>query len=217
MNRFFGQLLGSRASVTGRKDGLSSLQHNCSARHCHFDNYRGVMKKGNRINRLVHAGVICAMAFACFYQPTVAAEAAKDVSKEISNLRGLIASARVYIVPNSKSYRTRLTELDAMRVGCEYGAFNKSDVDSLLTVLEDAQFTERQEDKYGFEARIVVHLRTHDNVTVPLVLNREFPTAPAMGTYDKSPVVAKIGFGEKLRSWKVQRNPINSTSEACLD
>jgi hypothetical protein len=38
-----------------------------------------------------------------------------------------------------------------------------------------------------------------------------------MGKYGKTPVVAKIGFGEKLRSWKAQRNPVNSTSEACLD
>jgi hypothetical protein len=123
------------------------------------------MKRGKIANKLVHAWVIGATALACFYQPAVAADADRDVSKDISDLRRIVTSARVYTVPDSRSYRIRLTELDAMRVGCEYVAFTKSDVDSLLAVLEGAQFTERQEDEYGYEVRIVVHLRTHDNVT----------------------------------------------------
>jgi hypothetical protein len=38
------------------------------------------MKLGNINNRVVHAGVIGAMALAFFYQPVVAAEARKEVS-----------------------------------------------------------------------------------------------------------------------------------------
>jgi hypothetical protein len=173
------------------------------------------MKRGNIIKRSVHAGVIGAMAFAFFYQPAVAVEAMKDVSKEINDLRSTVVSAEVMIVPRNMTFRTSLREKDLSGSSCIYEVSEKKDLDSLLDTLAQAGIVEELEPKFGHDARIGVFLYTSDEKVIRLVTGPDYDNAPPRGVFNRTtPVVAQKGFEADMRIWAAQRQP-TKTSLIC--
>jgi hypothetical protein len=166
---------------------------------------------------VLRTGSIITMAAFAFSQPVSATEAIKDVSKEISDMRGAVASIDLYTVSNDMVYRVRLDEKDVVDRGCRYKATARADVDALIDLLVDAQFAQRPPDDYSREPRIVVHLRMRNGDTIPLVLTREFDNAPASGTFARTLVTSRMGFGAELRRWQLQRKPENGDALSCKE
>lgn len=171
------------------------------------------MKNENAIKKTLRAIATCALALTCFYQPAIATETPKDVSKEIRDLRSTVVSAEVYIVAPGTASRISFKEEDILGVAsCMYQVSEKKDVESLIDVVANAGIVEEISPTRGYDARIGIFLHTADHDTVRLVTGPDYTTEPARGIYNRAVrVVARMGFEADLRHWAAQRKPTRTT------
>lgn len=154
--------------------------------------------------------LFCAAALAV----PLARAAPRDVSAEIAALRPSIASAKVYHLADSASFRTRREEGDVAK-GCYYAATG-GDLTALLDVLVTGGLRETVPTWRGFEVRTVVYLAKQDGGTIPLLLNLRSPDSPSYGTYlGDVPVEAGPALSAVLHDWMAPRTLTSPDSEPC--
>lgn len=169
------------------------------------------MKKKTVMNRTICVIATCALALTCRYQPAFATEATKDVSKEISAIRGSVISADVLLAPHNMETRGEVQEKDLPARSCTYHVTEKKDLDPLIDLLANAGIVEvAAADPY--EMRIAVYLHTRAGTSLGIATSQEFNNAPARGLFNRTvPIATKVGFESGLRAWAAQREaPIKS-------
>lgn len=175
------------------------------------------MKARNVIGRFLRASVITAVAFAYSYQPAIAAEAAKDVSKEISELRSTTVSVEVYIVPGNFVFREPLTERDVLKIACRRNVVTTDQVviSSLVDILEHAKLAQIFTLADEYAPRIVIRLQQGNSRLHTLVLSRDYTNANAHGEYRNEgvsapgqtiSVEATNNIEKALRAWAEQQH-----------
>lgn len=166
-------------------------------------------------NRLIHASAAVAAVLAFSHPLGAVAEAPKDVSREINNLRSTIVSADVMIVPRGMTFRTRLQEKDLFGSACTYEVSEKKDLDALLDTLANGGVVEAADQQLGYDARIGVFLHTSGGSVVRLITGPDYNNAPPSGAFNRTiAVVAQKGFEADMRLWAAQRKPTR-TSYVC--
>lgn len=173
------------------------------------------MKIACSIKRFTSAGAILLSALACFHPAALAAEAFKDVSKEISGARSVIRSAEVYLL-GLRDDRFTVEESDVVRSGCRYVVTTAADRDSLIDVLADAQLVQLPASPEADSPRIIIRLSQGDARTFTLVLGPDYSTANSHGEYRVTgnainsavPVVANNGIERDMRFWASQHRSL---------
>jgi hypothetical protein len=142
-----------------------------------------------------------------------AADPPKNVSAAISDLRGNVVSAEVWIAPRFLESRTDITVERLRSVGCSYLAVEKQDLDPLLEVLANAAFVADDKPESYFPKFVAVYLTRRSGAVVELLLDREYDNAPSVGMWNgETPVVAKRGFERELRAWAAKRMSTKQTA-----
>jgi hypothetical protein len=138
-----------------------------------------------------------------------AAEAPRDISKEISALRGTIVSAEVMLVPRGMtSFRFRLSEKDLPGNSCTYEVSDKKDLDSLIDTLAAAGIVEAEDPARKVDARIGVFLHTSTGEVIRLMTGPDYSNAAPFGMFNRATtVLAQKGFETDMRIWAAQRKP----------
>jgi hypothetical protein len=168
------------------------------------------MKEENRTKKFFCACATAALALVCFYQPAVAAEAVKDVSKEISDMRTTVVSAEVLLTAGNLEARNAHSEKDLQGMARKYNVSGKEDLDSLIDILANAGIVQAPGLLDDYDARIGVYLHTKDGSTVKLVTGPDYE--PADGTFNgTTPVALKKGIEADLRIWAARHQSIKAS------
>jgi hypothetical protein len=174
------------------------------------------MENATRRSAFLRACVIGVLTLAS-YQPAVATEALKDVSKEMSELRSSATTVDLYLAAKDVTYRADLHEADVLRMGCHYRAQNAQDVGELLDLVVNANWVSTQPSVYGYDARIVVHVHQGNAHYVSLVITPDYSNAYARGMYYSGPrtastqevtVEARSKIEKDLRFWASQHETL---------
>lgn len=175
------------------------------------------MKASNFFGSPVRAGAIFALALAFALESANAGEA-KDISKQISELRDTIRTAEVFLVPRGVALREALGERDVVRIACRHANFATSpaDVGSLIDVLVNAKLMGIPADKEGYDARIVVYLQGTSRLFT-LVLSQDYDNAHARGVFRRegnpsltTHVEATNGIERDLGIWAAQHESLKT-------
>ena len=144
-----------------------------------------------------------------------AAEAPKDVSRMISDMRPSIRLATVVIFPPNIETVAGLNTEELRRVGCSYRVISKDDIESLMNIIDGAHIVEAppffRGGKTGISARLGIFLTANDNTTTNLIFTgRTDIQRPEFGWLndDLSVSAKNEQFATELRAWTVARNPL---------
>lgn len=162
-----------------------------------------------------NAGAILLSAWVCLGPPAFAAEASKDVSREISDARSDIRSAEVYLL-GLRDDRFTVEEIDVVRSGCRYVVTSAADLESLIDVLADAQLVQAPASQEADDPRIVIRLSQGNARNYALVLGPDDSDANSRGEYRVTgnavnstvPVMATKGIERDLRFWASQHRSL---------
>jgi hypothetical protein len=161
---------------------------------------------------------ISGLAIAGLIPFSVNAQSPRDVSSEIDTMRPQIAYAELFTVPTIVTFRHTLHERDVVHMGCAYTSVDQRDIDALLDLLRNARLTQQPDNSNALDIRTVIYLHDKNGRTHALALTPEYVNAPATGSYDgRIFVVAKVGFGPALLTWKKERKPIREAFLMCQD
>lgn len=149
---------------------------------------------------------------------TFSAAAQADASKWMSELRGAVDSAEVFLIERDRTFRYAFAENDVTRAGCRYAVSSPEDLDSLIEVLNGAKLVQITPDKSEVDGRIVVRFSKGDARLSTLLMGPDYSNAKARGTYRRDgssiAVEAANGIEADMRLWAAQHKQL-ATSKNC--